>query len=265
VKALFKKLRKESRCGLIAYLTCGDGPTVEIILALADAGVDAIELGVPFSDPIGDGPVIQQASVRALANGVTLMRVLETVVELRRETDVPIVLMAYYNSILAFGLKSFAESARKAAVDGAIVLDLPPDEAEPLAREADPVGLDLVYLVAPTSTPARVRMIAQKSRGFIYVVSLTGVTGERTELPAELTGQIAALRRITGKPLCVGFGIGRPEQAAAMGRLADGVIVGSAIVRLVAERTGSATMVRDVGDFIASLKAPLRDVGPGRR
>jgi tryptophan synthase alpha chain len=224
-------------------------------------GADVIELGVPFSDPLADGPVIQRAAQRALAAGASLRRVLETVAAVRGELQAPVVLLTYYNPVLAFGLRAFAESATKAGVDGVVVADLPPEEADALAAEAEPVGLDLIHLVAPTSTPARMRMIARRSRGFIYLVSLTGVTGEREALPPGLEAQVRALRLLTTKPICVGFGIGRPEQAAAVGRLADGVIVGSAIVRLIEERAGTADLVARVGDFVAALKAPLR----GRR
>jgi tryptophan synthase alpha chain len=258
---VFSALRARGERALAPYFMAGD-PSLDVTRRLmveaARRGADLFELGVPFSDPIGDGPVIQRAGTRALRNGTTLMRVLETVTELRRDVDAPIVLMTYYNPILSFGLKAFAETATKVGVDGVIVPDLPPDEADALATEADPVGLDLVYLVAPTSTPARMRMIARRSRGFIYVVSLTGVTGERQELPRDLADQVRKLRAVTTKPLCVGFGVGRPEQAAAVGRLADGVIVGSAIVRLIEERAAAATLVADVGDFIAALKEPLR-------
>ena len=257
----FHRLRAAGERALVPFFTAGDpslAMTRRLVLEAVRRGADVIELGVPFSDPIGDGPVIQRAGVRALANGVTLMRVLETVAELRRETDVPIVLMGYYNSLLAFGLKGFAEAATKAGVDGAIVVDMPPEEATPLDAEALPVGLDLIYLVAPTSTSARIRMIARRSRGFIYVVSLMGVTGERAELPADLAQQVRRLRAVTTKPLCVGFGISRPEHAAVVGQLADGVVVGSAIVRLVEQRGDAPTLVSDLGDFIAALKAPLR-------
>ena len=259
--AVFTRLRASGERALMPYFTAGD-PSLDVtrrlVIEAARRGADVFELGVPFSDPIADGPVVQRASGRALANGASLMRVLETVAELRREIDTPIVLMTYYNPVLAFGLKAFAETATKVGVDGVIVPDLPPEEAAPLAAEADAVGLDVVYLVAPTSSSARMRMIARQTRGFVYVVSLTGVTGERQELPKDLADQIRKLRAVTTKPLCVGFGVGRPEQAATVGALADGVIVGSAIVRLVEERASSPTLVRDGGEFIAALKAPLR-------
>jgi len=260
--AVFTRLRAAGERALGPYFAAGD-PSLDVtrrlVIEAARRGADFIELGVPFSDPIGDGPVIQRATTRALKNGASLVRVLETVTELRREIDTPIVLMTYCNPILAFGLEAFADAATKAGVDGAIVLDLPPEESAPFAKKAETVGLDLVYLVAPTSSVARMRTISRASRGFIYVVSVTGVTGERQELPKDLSDQVRKLRAITTKPLCVGFGVGRPDQAAAVGAIADGVIVGSAIVRLIEERAGSPTLVRDVGDFIASLKAPLRE------
>jgi tryptophan synthase alpha chain len=259
--ATFAGLRSRGERALVAYLTAGDpslAATQRLVREAAARGADVIELGVPFSDPIADGPVIQRAAMRALERGTSVARVLETVATLRAETDVPLVLFTYYNPVLAFGLKAFARTAADAGVDGVIVVDLPPEEAGPFAAEAETAGLDLVHLVAPTSTPPRVRLIARRSRGFIYVVALTGVTGERRELPRNLEAQIRALRRVTTKPVCVGFGIGHPDQVAAVGRLADGVIVGSAIVRLIEEGAGSPTLVKDVGDFIAALKAPLR-------
>jgi tryptophan synthase alpha chain len=203
--------------------------------------------------------VIQRAGARALAAGATLPRVLELVATLRADgARLPIVLMTYYNPVLAFGLKSFARTAVDAGADGVIVPDLPHDEAEPLRAETEPAGLDLVQLVAPTSTPARVKAIARVSRGFVYVVSVTGITGERRGLPPELDAQIRTLRLVTTKPLCVGFGVSTPEQVAAVGRLADGVLVGSAVVRLVEQHTGDPKLVDALGAFIAALKAPLR-------
>ena len=263
---VFAELRRRGERALVAYLTAGDpslADTRRLVREAAARGADIVELGVPFSDPIADGPVIQRAAMRALARGTSVARVLETVATLRAETAVPLVLLTYYNPVLAFGLKAFARTAADAGVDGVIVADLPPEEAGPFAAEAEAAGLDLVHLVAPTSTPSRVRLIARRSGGFIYVVSLTGVTGERRELPRDLEAQITALRRVTTKPVCVGFGIGHPDQVAAVGRLADGVIVGSAIVRLIEERAGSPSLVKDVGDFIAALKEPLREAGLG--
>ena len=262
----FARLRARGARALVAYVTAGDpslADTRRLVIEAERRGADVIELGVPFSDPIAEGPVIQRAMNRALAAGATMARVLETVATMRAEVSVPLVLLTYYNPVLAFGLKAFARTAADAGVDGAIVADLPPEEAGPLAAEAEPAGLDLIHLVAPTSTPPRVRLIARRSRGFIYVVSVTGVTGERREIPADLVAQIRILRLLTTKPVCVGFGISTPAQAAAIGRLADGAIVGSAIVRMIEERAGSRTLVEEVGNFIAELKAGLSEAGGG--
>ena len=259
--ATFAALRERGERALVPYFTAGDPSLAEtgrLVLEAARRGADIVELGVPFSDPLADGPVIQRATQRALAAGVTLPRVLELVRELRAGTAVPLVLLTYYNPLLAFGLGPFCQAAVACGVDGVIVADLPPEESGPLRALAAPAGLDLIHLVAPTSTPDRMRKIARASSGFLYMVSLTGVTGARAELPAELAQHLRTLRGITTKPICVGFGIGTAAQAQAVGQAADGVIVGSAIVQLVEKHAGSADLVTKVGDFIASLKAPLR-------
>lgn len=259
--ATFAALRARRERALVPYFTAGDpsiATTRQLVVEAARRGADVIELGIPFSDPLADGPVIQRATQRALAAGVTLPRVLELVREMRGEVSVPLVFLTYYNPILAFGLKAFCRTAVEAGIDGVIVADLPPEEAGPLQVEAEPAGLDLVHLVAPTSTPERMRRIARASQGFIYMVSLTGVTGERAALAPELSQQLRALRAITTKPICVGFGISTPAQAREVGRVADGVIVGSAIVRLVEQHGATPDLLARVGDFIAALKAPLR-------
>ncbi len=260
--ATFDRLRASGERGLVAYFTAGDPSLAATRLLVREAerrGADVIELGVPFSDPLADGPVIQRAAMRALQGGTSLPRVLELVADVRTDVTVPLVLLTYYNPLVAFGLDAFAQAAARAGVDGVIVADLPAEEAGPLAAECETSGLDLVQLVAPTSTAQRLRRIARQSRGFIYLVSLTGVTGARQELPPELAAQVRALRRVTRKPVCVGFGIGTPEQAATVGALADGVVVGSAIVRCVETHASSPQFVSEVGDFIAALKAPLRN------
>jgi tryptophan synthase alpha chain len=266
--ATFAALRERGERALIPYFTAGDPSlalTRRLVIEAARRGADVIELGVPFSDPLADGPVIQRATQRALQAGVTLPRVLELARELRGETSVPLVFMTYYNPILAFGLKAFCGTAVESGVDGVIVADLPPEESGPLRAEAHAAGLDVIHLVAPTSTPDRMRKIAQASGGFLYMVSLTGVTGVRAQLPAELQQHLRTLRGITTKPICVGFGIGTPEQAAAVGQSADGVIVASAIVQLVEKHAGAGDLVTKIGDFIASLKEPLRPVGETSR
>jgi tryptophan synthase alpha chain len=260
----FASLRARGERALVAYVMAGDpslAATRRLIVQAERSGVDVMEIGVPFSDPLGDGPVIQRAGARALAGGTTLVRVLELVAELRGAVSMPLVLMGYYNPVFAFGLKSFARAAADAGVDGVIVPDLPIEEAEPLESEAGPAGLDVIQLVAPTSSPARVRAIARRSRGFIYVVSVTGITGERREVSKDLGGQIRTLRAVTTKPVCVGFGISDASQVATVGRLADGVAVGSAIVRMIEERGQSPALADDVGAFLASLKAPLKVAG----
>lgn len=257
----FGRLRQRGEQALIPYFTAGDPSldvTRDLLVEASRQGADLLELGVPFSDPLADGPVIQRASQRALAGGVTLCRVLEVAREAHGRAGVPIILLTYYNPVLAFGLKAFATAAVEAGVDGVIVPDLPPEEAGPLRREASAAALDLIHLVAPTSPPDRIRMIARKSRGFIYAVSLTGVTGVRAELPPELAAYLRDLRLVTSKPVCVGFGISSPEQVRTLAPLADGVIVGSAIVRQVETHSGSDRLLPEVGRFIASLKAPLR-------
>jgi tryptophan synthase alpha chain len=260
--ATFERLRARGERALMPYLMTGDPSlplSARLVVEAARRGADVIELGVPFSDPLADGPVVQRAGQRALAAGTTLARVLEVVREVRAESDVPLVLMSYYNPVLAFGLRAFCRAAVRAGADGLIVPDLPLEEAGPLAAEAEPAGLDLVHLVAPTSGPTRMRMIARASRGFVYVVSLTGVTGARTELPGDLARNLRALRAITTRPICVGFGISTPAQAAAVAPMVDGVIVGSAVVQLVERHGADPERLRtELGDFVAALKAPLR-------
>ena len=262
IDATFAALRQRGERALVPYFTAGD-PSLPIsgrlVIEAGRRGADVIEIGVPFSDPLADGPVIQRATRRALAAGATLPRVLEMVREIRADVSVPLVFLTYYNPILAFGLKAFCQTAADAGLDGVMVADLPPEEAGPLAAEAAPAGLDLIHFVAPTSPPARMRKIAKASHGFIYLVSLTGVTGERTELPPDLINHVRTLRSITTKPICVGFGIATPTQSAEVGRIADGVIVGSAIVRMVEQHAGSTSLLTEVGNFIESLKAPLRE------
>jgi tryptophan synthase alpha chain len=261
LNATFGELRGRGERALVTFFTAGDpslDATERLMIEADRRGADVIELGVPFSDPIGDGPVNQRSADRALRAGTSLVRVLETVARVRERVRAPIVCMGYYNPIFAFGLKAFARTAVDAGVDGVLVVDLPPEESTDLAAEASVAGLDVIHMVAPTSTPPRLRLIARRSDGFIYVASRLGVTGESATIPSELGAQLRSLRMVTTKPLCVGFGIARADQVATVGALADGVIVGSAIVRLIEERAGSPSMVGDVGDFIAELKAPLR-------
>lgn len=246
---------------LIPFVTAGDpdlGVTEALLPALAEAGADVIELGVPWSDPTADGPKIQRSSERALASGTTLRRVLNLVKALRPTLDVPIVLMGYANSFLTMGERHFPEAAREAGVDGVITVDCPIEEEPAYFANLEACGVDGILLAAPTTTDERLAMIARRTRGFLYYVSLTGVTGARTGMPPRLAENLARIRKVSPVPVCVGFGISTPEHAALVGGLADGVIVGSAIVRLVEQHAGSPGLVSEVGDFIATLKAPLR-------
>jgi tryptophan synthase alpha chain len=261
IEATFQALRARGERALVTFFMAGDPSldvTERLVVEAAARGADVIELGVPFSDPIGDGPINQRAGVRALEAGTTFVRVLETVSRVRAKVETPIVLMGYYNPVYAFGLEAFARTAVDAGVDGVIIVDLPPEEATELAGEADVAGLDVIHLIAPTSTAARLRLIARKSTGFIYLVSRLGVTGATHALPGELPEQLRTLRMVTTKPICVGFGISRPEQVAEVGALADGAVVGSAIVAMIERGGTSSRLVGDVGNFIAELKAPLR-------
>ncbi len=256
-------LRAERRAAFIPFVTAGDpslGATADLVETLAGAGADLIELGVPFSDPLADGPTIQRAAERALAAGVTLRAILAAIPEMRRRVETPIVLMSYLNPVLRYGLEKFARDARRAGADGAILSDLPVEEAGPALAAFDAAGLDLIFLAAPTSGSARLARIAAASRGFVYCITRTGVTGARAELPAELRGLIASIRAVTEKPVALGFGISTPEQARAAARLADGVVVGSAIVELIARHGADPErMLREVGQFASALAALLRE------
>ncbi len=213
--------------------------SLEVIKTLVEAGADLLELGVPFSDPLADGPTIQAAAQKSLENGTTLRDCLAITRELRVQgITTPVLLMGYVNPLLAYGLAQFVADAAAAGVDGFIVPDLPPEEAAEMDGLCRQHGLALVYLLAPTSTPERIKLAAQKSQGFIYLVSLTGVTGARRDLPPDLAEFVQRVRAVTAMPLAVGFGIGNGPQAAAVAQLADGVIVGSALVKCAAESVG---------------------------
>lgn len=244
------------------YICAGD-PTQEIsqklLLTLEEAGADLIELGVPFSDPIADGPSIQKASERALEDKISLRKVLDIVETLRRETQIPIMLMTYYNPIFRMGDAEFCAAAHKAGVDGVIIPDLPPEEASTLLEVAPAHDLATIFLAAPTSSPERIRFIASVSTGFIYCVSVTGVTGARASLSEEMQPMITGLKKETEKPICVGFGVSTSEQANTVAHLADGVIVGSAIVNVIEEHLGDeAAILSNVKKFAEELVAGVR-------
>ncbi len=262
ISEVFERCRAEKRAAFIPFLTAGDPDletTAGLLQAMAAGGADLIEVGVPFSDPIADGPVIQRASTRALASGTTLSGILQLIARHRDRLAAPILLFSYFNPILARGVESFAEQAAASGVDGVLCVDLPPDEA---AEDFIPAmrrhGIDTVFLLAPTSTGARVRQVAQTSTGFVYYVSRTGITGARDALPKELLKEARRLRRKLDLPLAVGFGISTPEQVAAVARVADGVVVGSELVQLIEERAGSADLAAAVEQRVRELSAPLR-------
>lgn len=261
VSTVFARCAEENRAAFIPFLMAGDpdlDTTAELMDALVAGGADLIELGVPFSDPIADGPVNQRAAGRALAAGTNLARILEMIAARRDDLGVPIVLFSYFNPLRAPGLALFAEQAAASGVDGVLCVDLPPEEAAadylPTLRAQ---GLDTVFLLAPTSTTERMRRIAQASSGFVYYVSRTGVTGERQLLTKTLPKEVKRVRRKVKLPLAVGFGLSTPDQVEAVGRFADGVVVGSALVRLVEE--GGPRLAERLEERVAELTAPLRE------
>ena len=266
--ATFKQLGAKGEKALIAYLMAGDpglAETEQLVLAMEQAGADIIELGVPFSDPIADGPVIQQAAERALRNGTSLRQILVSVKSLRQRTEIPIVLMVYYNSMYALGIEAFCKAAQAAGVDGLIVPDMPPDEAGPLKGPAAAAGLRLVFLLAPTSTPARRTYVAKESQGFLYYVSLTGITGAKIQNMAEVGQNVEKIRKVTKTPVAVGFGVSTPDDAVKVATMADGVIVGSAIVKQIAAHQQKPDMVAIVGAFVGSLKQAIRQASTSRQ
>ena len=241
---------------LIAYLTIGY-PNIEATQKaasiLSSSGCDIIELGIPFSDPLADGVTIQKASYHALQQGITPQACLEVAYHLRQRIATPLIFMGYYNPILNFGLDSFCQASAKAGIDGLIIPDLPPEEGTELEASARKLKLDLIYLLAPTSTEERIGMVAKRSQGFIYLVSLTGVTGARQTLPPELEGFVKRVRQKANQPLCVGFGISTPEQARRVATVADGVIIGSRLIQLIEQNATLSSLKA----FTLSLREAL--------
>jgi len=241
---------------LIPYITVGY-PSVETTLKavplLASSGCDIVELGIPFSDPLADGATIQRASYKALRQGVTPKVCFEVAQELRQQVEIPLVFMTYYNPVLKFGLEQFCSKCAEVGIDGLIIPDLPPEEGQELEQSTRRHRLDLIYLLSPASTEERIKLVAGRSSGFIYLVSLTGVTGARNKLPEELENFVARVRERTEKPLCVGFGVSTPEQARRIAKVADGVIVGSRIIQLLDEDKS----LKNVCSFIKGLRDAL--------
>jgi tryptophan synthase alpha chain len=262
IRAVFDQLRRQHRKALIPFIMGGDpdlATTSQLLLVLQEAGADLIEVGIPFSDPLADGPIIQAASARALARGATPRRVLEAVQAVRQRLRVPVICLTYWNPVLQFagngrGPRAFVRQAVASGVSGVIVPDLPIEQGQPLREAAAHQELATIFLAAPTSPPERLRAIARASQGFIYYVSITGTTGVRRHLPPTLMHGLRQLRLLTTKPICVGFGISTPAQAAAVARVADGVIVGSALVRRLDAAKGRAGALRAGASFVSRLR-----------
>jgi tryptophan synthase alpha chain len=259
IESRWKSLRAEGRKALITFVTAGDPDlqtTKELVSTLEKGGADIIELGVPFSDPMADGPVIQKASERALVQGTTLEKVIQLVREIRQQTQIPLLLMGYYNPIFAYGLKKFAKEAARAGVDAVLVVDLPLEESEELDEELKKVGMDLIYLLTPTSDTRRIRLALERARGFLYFVSMTGITGTKLRSEAEVKKKVKEVKHLTSLPVAVGFGISTPEQAREVSQIADGVVVGSALVNLAYQSSlEGPSYLPKLESFVRSLKA----------
>ncbi|HLD82632.1 MAG TPA: tryptophan synthase subunit alpha [Candidatus Omnitrophota bacterium] len=252
----FLELRRNKQKAFIVFITAGYPnlkTTERLILEFSKGGVDIIELGVPFSDPMADGPIIQEASKFALKKKVRLVDILKLVKRVRRRTEIPICLMTYYNPIFCFGEEKFAAQAKYSGVDGVIIPDLPPEEGISFSKHAKAKGLNLIYFLSPTSTKERIKFISKASQGFIYYVSLTGVTGPRQNLAAGLEKKLKAIKKYTSKPACVGFGVSSAHQVKQINKFADGVIVGSAIVKKIKDNLRAKNLVKRVGNFVRSL------------
>ncbi len=261
IAARFLELRRRGERALIPFLTAGD-PDLEtteaLVLAMVEAGADLIELGVPFSDPTAEGPTIQRSSSRALARGTSLRSILRLVDRLRARVEIPLVLMGYANPIHAMGGEAFAKAAAEVGVDGIIIPDLPPEDGKPWLDPCRARGIDPILLAAPTTHLERLAYLVRETRGFLYAVSLQGVTGARTTLAQGIEGKVRYAQSLSDIPVCVGFGVSTVEQAGRVGTYADGVVVGSAIVDRIERAASKTAAIDDVAEFIAELKAPLR-------
>ncbi|MBI4556304.1 MAG: tryptophan synthase subunit alpha [Candidatus Hydrogenedentes bacterium] len=268
IQERFQRLATSSTPAFIPYITAGDptlDATAQLILELERVGADIIELGVPFSDPVADGVVNQEAAQRALQHNVSLHDVVAMVKNVRRRCQVPLVLFTYFNPVLAYGLEQFAEEAAAAGVDGVLCVDLPPEESQEYKRLLDARGIATIFLISPTSTNARIELIARHCSGFVYYVSRTGVTGERREVEQTVRAMVQRIKQHTDTPVAVGFGISTPDQAAEVAGYADGVIVGSAIVRLIGEIGNNPGWVPKVGKFVQSLVDATKTKGASCR
>jgi tryptophan synthase alpha chain len=261
IEEKFRELRKRQEAALIPFITAGDPDlptTLEIMRALERGGADCIELGIPFSDPTADGPTIQRSSERALQHPVPLAAIFRLVREFRAASGLPVILFGYFNPIFHFGVERFARQAAEAGADGVLCVDLPPEESGELKRWTDAAGLDLIFLLSPTSGADRLRLVARQGRGFIYYVSVTGVTGARQSLNGNLRTQVRRVRRLSSLPVGVGFGISTPAQAAWIGGFADAAVVGSALVERIEKARGTREKAKQAELFVARLKQAIR-------
>lgn len=261
ISGVFDRLREKGDKGFIPFITAGDpdlDTTRKLVLELARRGSDIIELGIPFSDPLADGPTNQASAQRALENGATLEGVFGCVADVRKESDVPILFMTYYNPVHQYGLEAFVARCVDVGVNGALITDLPPEEAGTYRELMADAGLDTVFLLAPTSRDERIRIVTDAATGFIYYVSRAGVTGEQVALADSLGPMTKRIRGFSKTPLAVGFGISTPEQAAEVAQHADAVVVGSAIVRRIGEKGDDPDLVAQIGDFVSGLVQPLK-------
>ena len=257
IETTFTKLKQEGKKGFIPFITAGDpdlATTEQLLITLANLGATVIELGVPFSDPMADGPVIQRASERALKNKFGLQEILDTTARVRKQIDTPIILFSYYNPLLQFGLQRIAAAAKDAGLDGVLVTDLTPEESGDFESELRAQGLDMIFLVAPTSTDERLQLVAQHASGFIYAVSRAGVTGARSTVSAEAEKLVTRMRRFSELPIAVGFGISNADQVKDVQRYADAAVVGSAIVAEMERLSGSPDFVERIGQFLTLLQ-----------
>jgi len=268
IQERFAALRDAGELGIVAYITAGDpslDATLRFVLALAEAGADVIELGVPFSDPLADGPTIQRASERALKSGTTLAKILELVRRIRQASQVPLVLFSYYNPILQMGLEKFASAAETAGADGVLATDLTPEESEDYRRILASHHLDTVFLGAPTSTDERLAKIAACSSGFLYLISRTGVTGAKDALPDDLPALVRRARAVTELPIAVGFGISLPGHVSVLGGLADAAVVGSALVAEIENATKSGASASAIDSAASALAEKVRSLKEAAR
>ena len=260
IQTRFEEIRKANRKALVTFVTGGD-PDLEstrrIFAVIEQSGADIVELGVPFSDPLADGPVIQASSQRSLKSGTSLKKVIQLVADIRKDSQLPIVLMTSFNPVFVYGQQQFVVDTLQAGVDGVIIPDLPPEESGPLEAYASQKGLDMIYLLAPTSTEKRIQIINERSRGFIYYISLTGTTGVRTSLAGGIGKKVAAIKQTAKLPVLVGFGISGPEQAKNAAEISDGVIVGSAIVKLIEQNSNPEERDKKVSEFVAGIKESI--------